>query len=322
MKLFRQFHLPLWILAAACEWALLLFAPAPALAQSSGPVVDVCSSGSYSFVDSYIYYGNDNVTIEETACLSGNASGLNASVSADQTGGEPVYAFGETLQMYDNGKLYEETGVPGTPDEYGEVVPNLGDTYYLYGYLNVSEYSGEWNDSVSEVQTWGQVTGTIVQGYVDLRYIVLGVTYAPPGPSTNTFVQYTNSTLSGNTITLSSSFLGTYTESVSFTSGLTIPGVLSGSIESTKSTTTSQTITGSSSATTGFQVQTGMKTYGGGTYMAPVDNDYDTIWVWLNPVDIFSMDGKNITWDGYGYNEADENQPDIVGIPLGYLAGC
>lgn len=160
-----------------------------------------------------------------------------------------------------------------------------------------------------------------IKGYIDLRYLILGVTYAPPGPSTNTFVQYMNSTLVGNTVSLSSSFLSSYTKSVSVSTGFTIPAVLSGSIKNTTATTMSQTSTNSSTVTTSFQVQNGEKTFGGGTYMAPVDNDYDYVWVWLNPVEIFTITGSTITWNGYGYNSADENQPDIVGIELGYLNG-
>jgi hypothetical protein len=105
-------HLPAWILAAACGLALLPLASAPVAAQSNGTIVDVCSSGSYSFVDSYIFYGDDNVTIEETACISGDASELSASASADQTCcGQPVYDYGEDMQVFDNQKLIADTGI-------------------------------------------------------------------------------------------------------------------------------------------------------------------------------------------------------------------
>src|SRR5580704_14800094 len=52
-------------------------------------------------------------------------------------------------------------------------------------------------------------------GYVDPKFLLVGVTYAPPGPSVNTFVQYMNSTYVGSTETISNSFTGSNTESIS-----------------------------------------------------------------------------------------------------------
>jgi hypothetical protein len=75
--------------------------------------------------------------------------------------------------------------------------------------------------------------------------------------------------------------------------------------------------------TTSIQVQTGEKTFGTGNYFAPVDNDYDTLWVWLNPVAIFTIySGTALpVWNGYGFDGTDQSEMDIVGIPLGYLNG-
>jgi len=48
-----------------------------------------------------------------------------------------------------------------------------------------------------------EVSNTIT-GYINPKYVVLGVTYAPPGPSSN--VNYSNSTLVGSTATTTDSF--------------------------------------------------------------------------------------------------------------------
>lgn len=160
------------------------------------------------------------------------------------------------------------------------------------------------------------------QGYVNLKYLVVGVTYAPPGPSASTFVQYTNSTLVGTTMSLSNSFTSSFSNSVAVSTGFaTIPKAFSGSITDTTTSTNSQTHTTGSTVSTSFQVQSGEKTSGTGNYYSPVDNDYDIIWIWLNPVVIATVTSNSVVWNGFGYNGSDQNGEDIVGIPLGYLNG-
>ncbi len=156
-------------------------------------------------------------------------------------------------------------------------------------------------------------------GYVDPKYVVVGVTYAPPGPAS--FVQYQASTTVGTTKSLSNSFTGSNTSSVSLTYSGGIPGFFSGSETGSYSATNSQLSKSTSTVTTSIQVQSGEKTFGTGNYYAPVDNDYDVIWIWLNPVSAFTLTGSSIVWNGYGYDENDQNGLDIVGIELGYLNG-
>lgn len=162
-----------------------------------------------------------------------------------------------------------------------------------------------------------------VTGYVNPKYMVVGVTYAPPGPSTNTFVQYQKSTFVGMTQSVSHSFTSSNTNSVSLSYGFNIPLVASGKITNTYSTTNSQMTKNTSTVTTSMQVQSGEETFGTGNYFAPVDNDYDIIWIWLNPVAIFTIyTGNSVpVWNGYGFDGTDQSTMDIVGIPLGYLNG-
>ncbi|MGH9686882.1 MAG: Kelch repeat-containing protein [Candidatus Acidiferrales bacterium] len=158
-------------------------------------------------------------------------------------------------------------------------------------------------------------------GYVDPKFVVVGVTYAPPGPSSSTFVSYGDSTTIGTTNSLSNSFMAGDTYSTSVTRGFNIPMVFHGSITSTYSSTSSQNATNSSSDTVSFETSTAEKTFGTGSYWAPVNDDYDTIWVWLNPAVIFTVSNGQATWNGYGIDEADQPGMDIVGISLGYLNG-
>ncbi|MGC9292494.1 MAG: hypothetical protein ACP5EP_07180 [Acidobacteriaceae bacterium] len=121
----------------------------------------------------------------------------------------------------------------------------------------------------------GNVIVNTVTGYINPKYVVVGVTYAPPGPSPNTFVNYMNSTFVGTTTSFLSSFKSSNTLSISLSYSTGIPGVFGGKITATNSNTNSQTTTNSSSVTTSIQVDSGEQTYGTGDYFAPVDNDYD-----------------------------------------------
>src|SRR5947207_991043 len=100
-----------------------------------------------------------------------------------------------------------------------------GSTTYTY---NPTGYSGcpkstpgptlTFNESgytiVVNPQCCGNINATItVPGYVNPKYVVVGVTYAPPGPQS--FVDYTNSTLVSNTSSLNSSFSSSYSVRVS-----------------------------------------------------------------------------------------------------------
>ncbi len=194
--------------------------------------------------------------------------------------------------------------------------------------LDASSYGAGCDITINSQEGGTYYTQTLtcpappVTGYVDPKYIVVGITYAPPGPSPNTWVKYTNSTYVGVTESLKNSFTHGSTQTVSLTSDTNIPGVFEGKITASQSTSNSQTTTSSSSVTTSVQVQSGEQTFGTGNYFAPVNNDYDIIWIWLNPVVIFSIGSSGPpVWNGYGFDMNDQSDLDVVGIPLGYLNG-
>lgn len=161
-----------------------------------------------------------------------------------------------------------------------------------------------------------------VQGYIDPKYVVLGVTYAPPGP--NSFVTYTNSSSVGITTSLINTFTSSTTLTTSVSTETSIPGFKSGHTVSNAATAT-ESSKSTNTVTLNWGTANSIKTYGTPTGtpagFQPVDNDYDIVYVWLNPVLVFTVSGSNVTWNGYGYDANDQNGMDIVGIPLGYLNG-
>lgn len=189
------------------------------------------------------------------------------------------------------------------------------------GTTSEQEWSSDGRYFLNATGTSGSVTAEA--GYVDPKFLVVGVTYAPPGPSANTFVNYTKSTFVGSTESLSQSFMTTSSQSVSLSHGFNIPLVASGKISSSFATTATQSTKSTSTVTSSIQVSSGEQTFGTGDYFAPVNHDYDQIWVWLNPVALFTINAGNPlpVWNGYGADSTDQNGLDIVPVALGYLNG-
>jgi len=171
-------------------------------------------------------------------------------------------------------------------------------------------------------------TGTVsAAGYVNPKYVVVGVEYAPPGSSSN--VKYTKDTVTGNTTMTGSSFNNKTSTSVSLSSTAGIAGFLSGKESTTISASYAQQ---SGSSTTVAVSQTVSNTTGLNGYTDPVhgvNHNYDYIFVWLNPVatylDYTDTSGKvHVAWTGYGYDLADQrvfNDMDVIGIPVGCING-
>lgn len=167
-----------------------------------------------------------------------------------------------------------------------------------------------------------------VPGYVGPKYLVVGVTYVPPGPAS--FVEYSTSTSFGTTTSLSSSFSSNTSVSVSTGVGESwklIGGYVDGKL--TVTGTTSETQSSSDSSSVSVSIQNLFTTRLAGTPDAfrPVNHDYDLIWLWLNPVMLFTVYPKLpgfpsvVTWNGYGYNAIDQPAMDIWPIEVGYLNG-
>lgn len=157
-----------------------------------------------------------------------------------------------------------------------------------------------------------------VTGYINPKYVVLGVTYAPPGSSSS--VTYAHSTSVDTETSLANTFTSSTTYGVEIGSS-TDMGVYKGGIKIGTSTTASQSIKDSQSLKLSWSTNNSVTTVGVPDSFNPVSHDYDLIYVWLNPVEAFSVSDTAVTWTGYGYDATDQNGMDIVGIELGYLNG-
>ena len=164
---------------------------------------------------------------------------------------------------------------------------------------------------------------TIASGYLNPKYVIVGVTYAPPGPSS--FVNYTNSTLVGNTTSVSSSFSSQVTRSVKVTKSLGIKGWVGGSVSASASTSHTQESDSSSSVTISKMTAVSDQTPGPANPYVGINHDYDVIWLWLNPVALFTTfktsTSNAIQWNGHGYSTLDQPAMDIYPVFVGWLNG-
>ena len=207
-------------------------------------------------------------------------------------------------------------------------------------YEVVCEFSG-WHNYVQ-----GTILGSVsvtagnpsVQGFINPKYVVVGVIYAPPG--SNSYAQYTNLTSVGNTITLANSFQSDVGYSVSTSGMLGAASFVGGGIKLTATESTDYTYgTSSSTAETITQTSTVSYRVNGTPTESPVNNDYDYILLWINPellVLYTPPAGSNpasLVWAGYAFDPNDPasgeppqsgpyiSGPDIVEVQVGCLNG-
>lgn len=187
---------------------------------------------------------------------------------------------------------------------------------------NVTYNGGGYSITITP-QSGGSVTATMtgVSGYINPKYVVVGVIYAPPGSKSS--VNYTNSSTVSNTSSISATFKIGVTESTSTTTPGGIFGFLGGSETTTSSTSWSQEVQNSYEITVGKTTSLGMTVPGPANDYVGVDHDYDIIKVWVNPVMLFtnSADGS-VFWKGYGLSTLDPvGVVDIVDVYAGCLNG-
>jgi hypothetical protein len=186
-----------------------------------------------------------------------------------------------------------------------------------------------------------QFTGT--QGFVNPKYVVVGVTYAPPG--TNSNVSYENTISVGSTTNISQSFQSDigYSVAVAYSLGQTIPagGVTpTGGVTLTFTQSQDYTQGSNSSATDTISKSSTIKyTTNGTPTFAPVNDDYDYIWIWINPelLTAFSPAAGSVPaeleYQGFVFDPNDPvsgqpppsgpyiSGPDVVEVQVGCLNG-
>jgi len=187
------------------------------------------------------------------------------------------------------------------------------------------------------INTSGAVTVTgigtpPVTGYINPKYVVVAVVYAPPGA--NSFVDYATSNLISSTTKVTHTFIDSITKSVSVTQ----PGGLFGFLGGTRSSTVSNTLThqsqDSTSVTASYTNTSSLRLFGPGPNnncgpeagdFIGVDHNCDLIKVWVNPVMLFTLTGpggSGVQWNGYGYSQLDPVAPiHIVDVLVGCLNG-
>jgi hypothetical protein len=172
---------------------------------------------------------------------------------------------------------------------------------------------------------------TSQSGYINPRYVILGVTYAPPG--SQSYVQYGDTTMIGTSTSLNGSFSDAagISVSVSDTAGDSfqlVGGTLG--VSDTTTDTYSTTFTDEQDSSSSVAIST-TKTWtdkvpGSANSYLGVDHDYDVIWLWLNPLLNFTAteigaQPTTITWTGYSYDADDINEMDVYPVYLGWLTG-
>jgi hypothetical protein len=151
------------------------------------------------------------------------------------------------------------------------------------------------------------------EGYLDVKYKIVGVTYAPPG--TKSFVSYGNSLQIGSNTANSSSFTTATSESISIGLGASV-GILAAGSGVTYTTSYSQEEDTSSSIALSTTSTTTDTTPGAATTSTGIDHDYDIVWVWLNPEIELAAGNGAVGWLGYAYNPEDnaEDGMEVVGL--------
>ena len=158
-------------------------------------------------------------------------------------------------------------------------------------------------------------------GTIEPKYIVLTVTYAPPGSASN--VTYSNSTMLGTSSSVTGSFTNDVSLNASITTGFSLFGLFGGKTTQTASTQLTQETDTTTSVAVNETTNTSTIIRGPSSSAVGLDHDEDIIWVWLNPVASFTLNSPtNFTWTGYDF---DQNDPagttDVIGIPVKFLNG-
>jgi hypothetical protein len=244
------------MLNRAILWVVLLIC---AVTQGFAASVS-CSPTSIGFGENVL------CTLTYGAANYPSGTGIGFSVNGQSWGVIPAQPGGGTFT----------TGVP----------INIRNTPGTYQVLEQESFAGTKINLASTTLT---VRG--VAGFVNPKYVIVGVTYAPPGPSSS--VTYANSTLVGNTTKISNSFKSGVKTSILISgtiSAWTIVGGARSKITGTDSTEYTQTSSNTSTVTISKQNTVSDKTSGTGGAFFPVNHDYDTIWLWLNPLVLLTTD--------------------------------
>ncbi len=272
---------------------LLAFTVTVALAST---IIDPAGTGTLTFTQT--------ITIVQVHCVTG---GYANKTTYKDTGFSYKDANGAVTTLSGTGNFIEN-------DCYGS------------GIGGVATLKSTQLDVVFDTTTSsdGVVTGFHPHGYINPKYVILGVTYAPPGPSS--FVNYASSTTLSSTIDTKSTFSSMYQQSIKTTIGATFLGWSAGT-SSTSTTAYTQASFTSSSDTISKSTSLSDQTPGPSNPYVGLNHDYDIIWLWLNPVQLFTLYENtaytitSVEWDGYGFSTLDQPNMEVYPVYVGWLNG-
>jgi hypothetical protein len=186
-------------------------------------------------------------------------------------------------------------------------------------------------DIVSFSTTNGFTFSATVQypsvGWLNPKYKIIGVMYAPPGSKST--ATYGDNNVVGSSTMFSSSFSTGIMQSVSISGGISIFGITD---KETTTSSASYTQEADSSSSVAISQTTSSSTsitgYADPTY--GINHDYDYINVWLNPLANFTLyensagTQTSVAWNGFSYDLNDTPaypDMDMIGVELGCLNG-
>jgi hypothetical protein len=281
-----------------------LLASSRSEAQYVGQTVNACDTG---WVDSSNY-------IQETVCVSGDASGLYAWQSDDDLGYEYlgglstfVVSVTGDMQIFAGGSLIYDSGLGSG---WGQVVPQLNLTYTAQGNFDecydpsgMGDFGNcSWTGLMSGIRVDVMVTGP--PSILDPLYQITSIIYAPPGNKSS--AGFSSTTTNGTTTTLGHSF--TNSSGISFNEGFTwgVGGSYTESFEA------SQTWTNSNAFTEQFSNATSFTNQSVSTNPNTVNHLQDIFFIWLNPELTFPL--MNGVPASYSINTLDSQPIDTVEV--------
>jgi sugar lactone lactonase YvrE len=166
---------------------------------------------------------------------------------------------------------------------------------------------------------------TPISGYINPKYIVLGIYYVVPGATS--FSEYCDTTTVGATNSITNTFTSSYQNTLSVNLTAQLTGWLKGSKTSSTSNTNTQSSSSGSSVTVSQSSSLCNKPAGPTDWYEANNHDYDLILVWTNPVVLIDfLEGATGTieetqWNGYGFNQLDQPAMEVDQIYVGCLNG-
>ncbi|HUQ11760.1 MAG TPA: hypothetical protein VM146_15700 [Steroidobacteraceae bacterium] len=310
----------------------LVHAPS-AVAQVSGQVIDlpVVTVGN-GIPPRYLTAGY--CTSSASFCLGHTLGSITPATSPD---GLTVVAFADQPGTLKAGDVYQRTSlnIAGFTSDPGRTwLASVNCDGITYQGSTASSYSFE---SGQAKWSWGRPDGaqpafqgrtsvscaihrTGVSGWVRPKYQVVGLTYAPPGSRSS--ANYANAFMNGTSTSHSSSFTTGITQTVSVTTGFNLFGVFNGQTTQSYSAGWSQQRDSSNSLRISQQISNELIVPGPASSSAGVDHDYDTVYVWLNPMIFTMVFPSTVTVGGYGYDTRDTiTGMDVLPLTVGQLRG-